>query len=145
MRFWLASGLGFCLNHIEESFGQLFQLRGVPEEYLEFDTGALLRSAEKDRMEALAKSISGGIRTINEARATEGLSEVEGGDDIRVQQQDVPLDWHEQQQPKAVAPPAAPAAALPPPNTEDDERDNDRQLERLRSGFRAAHSRHFAV
>ena len=47
--------------------------------------------AEKDRMEALAKSISGGIRTINEARATEGLSEVEGGDDIRVQQQDVPL------------------------------------------------------
>ena len=44
MRFWLASGLGFCLNHIEESFGVLFGLRGVPDEYVEFDTGALLRS-----------------------------------------------------------------------------------------------------
>jgi HK97 family phage portal protein len=142
MQFWLASGLGFCLNHIEEAFGQLFQLRGVPEEYVEFDTAALLRSAEKDRMEALAKSISGGIRTINEARATEGLSEVEGGSDIRVQQQDVPLDWHDKQQPKLAAPPAAPA--LPPPSDED-KRDANDNLERIRSGFRAAHSRNIAI
>jgi hypothetical protein len=93
-------------------------------------------------MEALAKSISGGIRTINEARATEGLSEVEGGSDIRVQQQDVPLDWHDKQQPKLAAPPAAPA--LPPPSDEDKRGAND-NLERIRSGFRAAHSRHIAI
>jgi HK97 family phage portal protein len=144
MQFWLASGLGFCIAHIEEAFGVLFQLRGVPDEYVEFDTAALLRSAEKDRMAALASSISGGIRTINEARATEGLPEVEGGDDIRVQQQDVPLDWHEQQEPKQMAPPA-PTAALPPP-ADDNERDatND-NLERIRSGFRAAHNRQLAL
>jgi hypothetical protein len=34
-----------ALNHIEEAFGNLFGLKGQPEEYLEFDTAALLRSA----------------------------------------------------------------------------------------------------
>src|SRR5262245_58485171 len=53
MRGWVASGLGFCLNHIEEAFGQRFDLRGQPDEYVEFDTSALLRSAFKDRIGAL--------------------------------------------------------------------------------------------
>ena len=42
MQSWIASGLGFALNHIEEAFGLLFRLRGMPDEYLEFDTKALL-------------------------------------------------------------------------------------------------------
>src|SRR5580765_55919 len=142
MQFWLASGLGFCIAHIEEAFGALFGLRGVPDEYIEFDTAALLRSAEKDRMEALSKSISGGIRTINEARATEGLSRVSGGDDIRVQQQDVPLDWHDQQQPQPqpAAPPAPPAPADGKPAKQDDQqRGRAYDTEQLRRGFRASH------
>jgi HK97 family phage portal protein len=143
MQFWLNTGLGFCISHIEEAFGLLFQLKGVPDEYVEFDTAALLRSNEKDRMAALAASISGGIRTINEARATEGLPEVEGGDDIRVQQQDVPLDWHEQQEPKQIAPPATPAIA--PPQADDNERGANDKLERIRSGFRASHGRSLAL
>jgi HK97 family phage portal protein len=48
MQFWLASGLGFCLNHAEETFGKLFGLAGQPDEYVEFDTAALLRSDQKD-------------------------------------------------------------------------------------------------
>jgi hypothetical protein len=54
MGMWLASGLGFALSHIEESLGLLFRLRGQPEDYVEFDTTALLRTQQKDRIEMLA-------------------------------------------------------------------------------------------
>ena len=30
MQFWLASGLGFALNHIEQAFDKLFGLSGLP-------------------------------------------------------------------------------------------------------------------
>lgn len=91
MQSWVASGLGFALNHIEEAFGFLFQLKGQPDEYVEFDTGALLRSAQRDRIEALTRAVQGGILAPNEARAEEGLEEVPFGDEPRVQQQVVPL------------------------------------------------------
>ena len=61
MQSWIASGLGFTLNHIEEAFGLLFGLKGVPEEYLELDTLALLRSAYRERMEGLARGVISGI------------------------------------------------------------------------------------
>jgi hypothetical protein len=44
MSQWLGQGLGFALNHIEEAFGNLFGLKGQPDEYIEFNTAALLRS-----------------------------------------------------------------------------------------------------
>ena len=88
---WIASGLGFCLNHIEEAFGLLFQLKGVPDEYLEFDTAALLRSMFKDRIEGLTRAVQGGIFSPNEARNREDLPDVQFGDEPRVQQQVVPL------------------------------------------------------
>lgn len=119
MQSWIASGLGFCLNHIEEAYGQLFGLRGMPDEYLEFDTRALLRSAFKDRMDGLAKAVQGGIYSPDEARSLEELPESPGGHgkEPRVQQQVVPLSWHEQQaksqeqQPApSTEPPAAPVA-----------------------------------
>jgi HK97 family phage portal protein len=91
MQSWIASGLGFCLNHVEEAFGGLFQLKGQPDEYVEFDTAALLRSALKDRIDALVKGVQGGIFAPNEARNTEGLPDVKFGDEPRVQQQVVPL------------------------------------------------------
>ena len=68
MQSWVASGLGFALNHIEESLGLLFGLKGQPDEYVEFDTAALLRSAMKDRIESLARGVQGGIYAPNEAR-----------------------------------------------------------------------------
>ena len=103
MQSWIASGLGFCLNHIEEAFGVLFQLKGQPDEYVEFDTAALLRSALKDRIDALARGVQGGIYSPNEARNAEGMSDVKFGDEPRVQQQVVPLS-------AAGAIPAAPSA-----------------------------------
>src|SRR6516165_6967634 len=107
MQFWIATGLGFCLNHIEEAFGVTFGLKGQPDEFVEFDTGALLRSAMKDRLEALTRGVQGGIYAPNEARAIEGLPEVEYGDEPRVQQQVVPLS-------AAGAIPPAPGPKAPP-------------------------------
>jgi HK97 family phage portal protein len=122
MQSWIASGLGFALNHIEESFGLLFRLKGQPDEYVEFDTAALLRSAMKDRIEALARGVQGGIYAPNEARHMEGLDSAKDGDEPRVQQQVVPLSQIEAT-PPAPAPPAAPAAApadkTPPPEKGD--------------------------
>jgi HK97 family phage portal protein len=109
MQSWIAMGLGFCLNHVEEAIGNLFQLKGQPYEYVEFDTAVLLRSALKDRIEALARGVQGGIYAPNEARNSESLDSVPFGDEPRVQQQVVPLSAAD----KIPAAPAAPPAAGP--------------------------------
>jgi HK97 family phage portal protein len=114
MQSWIATGLGFTINHIEEAFGQLFQLRGVPEEYLELDTRALLRSAYRERIEGLARGVISGIYSPDEARAAEDLPAVPGGHgaEPRVQQQVVPLSYGSDMQPPTPQPtlPAQPAA-----------------------------------
>jgi HK97 family phage portal protein len=115
MQSWIGTGLGFTLNHIEEAFGQLFQLRGVPDEYLELDTRALLRSAYRERIEALARGVISGIYSPDEARASEDLPAVPGGvgKQPRVQQQVVPLSYGSDMQPPSpqAAQPAASAAS----------------------------------
>jgi HK97 family phage portal protein len=95
MQSWIASGLGFALNHIEEAFGLLFRLKGWPDEYLELNTAALLRSAHRERIEALARGVISGIFSPDEARASEDLPAVTGGHGAmpRVQQQVVPLSY----------------------------------------------------
>lgn len=117
MQAWVSSGLGFALNHIEETIGQCFGLKGQPDEYCEFDTKALLRSAFKDRIEALARGVQGGIFSPNEARNAEDMDSVPFGDSPRVQQQVVPLEAAASiptsapgQQPKIPASPSAPSA-----------------------------------
>ena len=60
MQDWIAKGLGFWLNHVEEAFGLLYGLKGMPDEYLEFDTRALLRSAYRERIEGLARGVIAG-------------------------------------------------------------------------------------
>jgi HK97 family phage portal protein len=115
MQSWIASGLGFALNHIEDAYGVLFNLKGQPDEYVEFDTAALLRSAHKDRIEALARGVIGGIYAPNEAREQEGLAAVEFGDEPRVQQQVVPLSAAGKIPASPAAPAAPPAPAVPLP------------------------------
>jgi HK97 family phage portal protein len=110
MQTWVATGLGFCLNHVEEAFGLAFGLKGQPDEYVEFNTESLLRSAFKDRIEGLARAVQGGIYSPNEARNKEDLDSVKFGDEPRVQQQVVPLSAAE----KIPASPAAPSAPHPP-------------------------------
>jgi HK97 family phage portal protein len=130
MQFWISTGLGFALNHVEEAFGLLFQLKGQPDEYCEFDSEALLRSAMKDRIEALARGVQGGIFAPNEARNSEGFDSVPFGDSPRVQQQVVPLEFAGKvpPAPRPVAPPAPPAPPVPKVY------DVRREAERIRAG-----------
>ena len=119
---WLASGLGFVLNHIEEAIGNLFKLKGQPDEYLEFDTSALLRSSFKERVEAWSFGTKGGVFARNEARREFEFKPVEGGDEPWVQQQDIPLSVaydNAQNPPEPVAAPALPAPE-PKPKPEPD-------------------------
>src|SRR5262252_766029 len=126
MQEWVASGLGFCLNHVEQAFDVTFDLKGQPDEYIEFNTDALLRSAFKERIAALKDGVMGGIFSPNEARNKEGLPSVKDGDSPRVQQQVVPLEFAEgaaaglpgskpgQQQKIPPAPPAPPMPSAKP-------------------------------
>jgi HK97 family phage portal protein len=110
MQWFLASGLGFLLEHVELELGRLFNLPFA--ERVNFDTRALLRSDWKSRMEALGEGVVKGIYTPNEARRMEGLPPAEDGDEPRVQQQVVPLSAWDQNEP----------APLPAPEpTMDDE------------------------
>lgn len=135
MQMWIATGLGFTLNHIEEGLGRLFGLKGLPDEYVEFDTESLLRSALKDRIDALARGVQGGIYAPNEARNKEGLPSVEFGNEPRVQQQVVPLSAAAK---IASAPPAPGSPPAPAAKNERGANDN----ERVRQSFRAAHERY---
>jgi hypothetical protein len=102
---------------VEEAFGLHFGLKGYPDDYLEFDTAALLRSAFKDRIDGLTKGISGGLFSSNEARNTEGYPSVRFGDEPRLQAQVVPLSFADKipAAPSAEAAPAAGAAPQPAP------------------------------
>jgi HK97 family phage portal protein len=140
MQSWIASGLGFCLNHIEEAIGLLFALDGQPYEYVEFDTAALLRSAFKDRIEGLARAVQGGILAPDEARALEGYAKVPGGygKEPRVQQQVVPLSAAEKI-PAAPGPGAPPPAPAPAPGQGQSEGLSDAERKRIRRNIRAHH------
>lgn len=134
---WLASGLGFCLNHFEEAVGLFFGLRGPPFEWLEMDTRALLRSAFKEQMEGLQLGVIGGIYSPDEARALVDLGRVPGGHGAspRVQQQVVPLSYGSALQPPTPAPaaPPTPPANDPPPDNADTAADAERALHSYRA------------
>lgn len=118
---WKARGLGFALNHIEEAFGLLFGLKGMPDEYLEFDTKALMRSSFKERIEALGAGTITGIFSPDEARAEEDLPAIPGGFGKmpRVQQQVVGLDWHDKN------PAPVPTSKPPSQSEEGDESESE--------------------
>lgn len=118
MSAWKSTGLGFALNHIEEAFGLLFRLKGYPYEYLELDTDALLRSSFKEMIESLATA-SGKVMTKNEARAKIGLGRKEGGDEIYVQMQDIPLSMAGKVQEQALDNASDPPAPEPTANDDD--------------------------
>jgi HK97 family phage portal protein len=134
MSAWRAQGLGFALNHIEEAFGLLFRLKGYPEEYLELDTNALMRSSFKEMIDALSNGTRRVMR-INEARRLLDLPKQEGGDEIFVQQQDIPLSMAG----KVAAPPSsAPSAPADDeaPDPADEQDAKAKRSERTRQLFR---------
>lgn len=112
MQFWKASGLGFLLEHLELSLDKFF---GLPaDQYCELDADALLRSEWKNRIDALVRGVQGGVFSPNEARAMEGLPAVDGGEQPRVQQQLVALDYVPPEPQQAAPPQAAQEAAGAP-------------------------------
>lgn len=137
MSSWKASGLGFCLNHVEEAIGNLFRLKGQPEEFLEFDTEALMRSNFKEMIEGLARGTISGIYAPDEARNKVGLASVPGGvgKEPRVQEQVVPLSYGFDMKPadKAGAQSAQQEAA--------GANDNAAKVAAARSAFRIGHER----
>lgn len=104
MRWFLASGLGFLLEHIELELNRLFSLPF--NERLNFDTKTLLRSDWKSQVETLGEGILKGLYSPNEARNMMGLPSVEDGDEPRVQQQVVPLSAWDQEAPTPEPQPA---------------------------------------
>lgn len=76
MKFWISSGLGFIIEHLENRLDKLFNL--PPNECIEFDTEFLLAADFKGRIDGLKSGLQGGIYTVNEARQKEGLSTLDG-------------------------------------------------------------------
>lgn len=139
MQSWIASGLGFGLNHIEEAFGLLFGLKGMPDEYLEFDTKALLRSAWREQIEGLARSVISGIHSSDEARGELDLAKTPGGygDMPRVQQQVVPLSYGAELEPPKPQPTPAPAPADQTPPSPDPQAANAAAANKALLAYRA--------
>lgn len=128
MKFWLATGLGFMLEHIELALDSLFALPA--DEWIEFDTDYLQRADFAARIEALVRGVQGGLFAPNEARAREGLPKVAYGDEPRVQAQVVPLSFASEN--PAASSRTAPSADPPnpgadPPKGEDPPEDEDQE------------------
>jgi len=103
VNWFLASGLGFLLEHIELELNKLFDLPF--NQRINFNTKALLRSDWKSQIEALGEGVIKGIYSPNEARAMIGLGAAKDGDEPRVQQQVVPLSAWDQAAPEPVVEP----------------------------------------
>jgi HK97 family phage portal protein len=104
-RFFIQSGLGFYVDHIEDAFTAFFAL--PPNEHILFNVEeAFLRADLRERAESYAKLAQSGIAAPNELRRRENLPPVEFGDEPRVQQQLVPLSYGVNLQPPGNAPPA---------------------------------------
>ena len=133
VQHFLSMSLGSYLEHTERAFDRLFGLKGG-NEYVEFDTSALLRTDFAGRIDALVKGVQGGIFTPNEARNREGVGPVKGGESAYLQAQMVPIDTIKEQldaKLEAAAAPPIPAEPAPPaPLPETPEKTIDLELYR---------------
>lgn len=123
MRFYVNSALGWYVDHLEDSLTDFFRL--PTNERILFDLeSVLLRSDLKERLDALGKGVQNGVYSPNEARAKENLPPVEDGDEVRVQQQLVPLSYGMELQP-----PDSSASADEPAEPAEPEEPTDEEVE----------------
>ncbi|WP_353223450.1 phage portal protein [Salinisphaera sp. C84B14] len=89
MRSYFVLGLQQHVNAMETLLTRALNLpRG---QYIQLDTDQLLRMDQGRRAEVYGRLVTDGIYSRNEARAQFDLPPVKGGDQLLVQQQDVPL------------------------------------------------------
>jgi HK97 family phage portal protein len=88
--FWLATSLGYYVNHIEKAIDKFFDLPA--DEFTEFDTDTLLRTDFVGKVDGLTKAVQGGLMSPDEARSKLELGSKDGGDKLYLQQQMVALD-----------------------------------------------------
>ena len=86
---WLSLSLGALIENIERSFDDVFGFTG--NDFSELDTKALLRLDYSGRIDALTRATQGGLMSPNEARRSEGLPDVDGGDEPFMQAQNTPV------------------------------------------------------
>lgn len=102
---------------------------------VELDLDGLLRMDSKTQVDVLNASVSGSLRTINEARKKLNLGSVAGGDSIWMQQQDTSLEALAERDRNAPAV-VAPAPAVEEPEEPEEEDDPEEAEQRA---FAAAH------
>lgn len=139
---WLSVSLGGLIERFERAVERLFGMDGR-HDYLLMSTEALLRTDLASQAEALAKMVQGGVLKPNEARKHVGEGPADGGDQLLVQRQMVPLSLSEQladaELKKATAPPPAPPAPPQPTDAEVEARAEEvtrAAIERARHGRR---------
>jgi HK97 family phage portal protein len=86
---WLSMSLGSVIENVEASLNRMFDFG--PNEEINLDESALLRMDFLSRIDGLTKAVQGGVYTINESRAKEGLHAVENGDVPMLQAQMQPI------------------------------------------------------
>lgn len=93
MQNWLNLSLRNRLKRVEQAIAKRIM---TPEERrrfsVKFNYEDLLRSDTKARYEAHEIAIRAGFKTINQVRRLEGDAPVDGGDVVRTQMQNVPID-----------------------------------------------------
>lgn len=121
---WLAFSLGGLIERYERALDRLFGFN-PRKDRVEMGVDSLLRSDLDGRMSALSKGIVGGVMSPNEARRKEGLSPVEGGDQIFLQRQNTPIDLLSQlaaAELTAKATPQQPPEPAPAPEPDSDDK-----------------------
>jgi HK97 family phage portal protein len=112
-----------CLqSRIEEYEACMDEGLGLSEDLgVELDLDGLLRMDSKTQVDVLNASVSGSLRTINEARKKLNLSGVDGGEVIWSQQQNWPISELAKRPAEALAgkPAAAPPAPVAAPEPEE--------------------------
>ena len=133
-RVYLQTSLSYYIEALENRFNTHFDLE-KDDLRVEFDVRQFLRTDFDTRMSGLKNAVQGGVYTPNEARRTEGLPDVEGGDNAFMQQQMAPVaalaEFTIPDPAPAVVPPA-----LPPPDEDDEEEIKSIDPEYIRSAVR---------
>jgi HK97 family phage portal protein len=120
MRGYYSHCLRPMIEGIENRFDDFFELTGT-QWHFEFDINALFRAETMTRMEALSKGVQGGIMTPNEARRSESLPPVAGGDGAFMQRQMTPVDLLAELAASEIASRQPAPAPVEPEDPDDDE------------------------